>query len=292
MPESADPLIRIAAILIGGGLLAWVARWGIGRFERRIATADAQRPDQGLQRARTLSGVLRASAVIVIWVIAVIMALGAAGVAIGPLIAAAGIGGIAIGFGAQSLVKDFFSGFFMVMERQFDVGDVVEVAGVTGVVETLGLRTTVVRSLDGTRHVVPNGEIRVTTNHTKEFSRYLIDLPVPYEQDTDEVARIAREVTERMRAESRFRGVIIAPATILGVDDYADSSVNLRMYLETQPGKQWEVGREFRRRMKSALEEAGIGIPYPHREVIVRTESSDDEALQQLARAGQRQSAA
>jgi small-conductance mechanosensitive channel len=132
---------------------------------------------------------------------------------------------------------------------------------------------------------VPNGEIRVTTSHTKEFSRYLIDLPVPYEQDPDDVARIAREVAERMRAETRFRGVITAPATILGVDDYADSSVNLRMYLQTQPGKQWEVGREFRRRMKIALEDAGIGIPYPHREVIVRTDSSDDEALEQLSRA-------
>jgi moderate conductance mechanosensitive channel len=288
VPESADQLIRIAAILIGGGLLAWLARWAIGRFEQRIASADSHRPDQSLQRARTLSGVLRAVAVIVIWVVAVIMALEAAGVAIGPLIAAAGIGGIAIGFGAQSLVKDFFSGFFMVMERQLDVGDVVEVAGVQGAVETLGLRTTVVRSLDGSRHVVPNGEIRVTTNHTKEFSRYLIDLPVPYERDTDEVARIAGEVVERMRAETRFRGVILGPATILGVDDYADSSVNLRMYLETQPGKQWEAGREFRRRMKAALEQAGIGIPYPHREVIVRTGSRDDAALQELARAGER----
>jgi len=285
VPEPADQLIHIAAVLVGGGIIAWLARWAIGRFERRIAEADAQRPDQSLQRARTLSGVLRAVAVVVIWAIALIMALGAAGVAIGPLIAAAGIGGIAIGFGAQSLVKDFFSGFFMVMERQFDVGDVVEVAGVTGIVETLGLRTTIVRSLDGSRHVVPNGEIRVTTNHTKEFSRYLIDLPVPYEQDPDDVARIAREVAERMRAETRFRSLITAPATILGVDDYADSSVNLRMYLQTRPGKQWEVGREFRRRMKLALEEAGIGIPYPHREVIVRTDSSDDEALEQLSRA-------
>jgi small conductance mechanosensitive channel len=288
VPESADQLIRIAAILIGGGLIAWLARWAIGRFERRISMADAQRPDQSLQRARTLSGVLRAVAVIVIWAIAIIMALGTAGVAIGPLIAAAGIGGIAIGFGAQSLVKDFFSGFFMVMERQFDVGDTIEVAGVTGVVETLGLRTTIVRSLDGSRHVVPNGEIRVTTNHTKEFSRYLIDLPVPYEEDPDDVARIAGEVAERMRAETRFRTSITAPATVLGVEAYADSSVHLRMYLQTQPGKQWEVGREFRRRMKIALEEAGIGIPYPHREVIVRTEGGGDEALQQLAKAGQR----
>jgi small-conductance mechanosensitive channel len=198
--------------------------------------------------------------------------LGAAGVEIGPLIAAAGIGGIAIGFGAQSLVKDFFSGFFMVMERQFDVGDVVEVAGVGGVVESLGLRTTVVRSLDGSRHVVPNGEIRVTTNHTKEFSRYLVDLPVPYEHDTDEVAEIARRVTDEMRIDPRYAGSITAPVNVLGVDDYADSSVNVRMYLQTVPGRHWEIGREFRRRMKGALEDAGIGIPYPHREIIVKSE--------------------
>ena len=272
MPDFADPLIRVAAILAVGGGVAYLARWAIGRFELRIAAVESEGPDSGVQRARTLSGVLRAAAVIVIWAVAGIMALGAAGVEIGPLIAAAGIGGIAIGFGAQSLVKDFFSGFFMVLERQFDVGDVVEVAGVTGKVESLGLRTTVVRSLDGSRHVVPNGEIRVTTNLTKEFSRYLVDLPVPYEHDTDEVAEIARRVADEMRVDPRYAGSMTAPATVLGVDEYADSSVNVRMYLQTVPGRQWEIGREFRRRMKGALEDAGIGIPYPHREIIVKSE--------------------
>jgi small conductance mechanosensitive channel len=185
---------------------------------------------------------------------------------VAPLIAAAGIGGIAIGFGAQTLVKDVISGFFVLLENQYDVGDVVRLGEFSGTVERVDLRTTTLRDIDGLRHVVPNGEIRISTNYTRVFSRYGVVLPVPYEQDLDQTIAIARAVAEDLRTGD-FRGVMTEPLNVLGVDDYAESAVNLRMYLQTLPGRQWDVGREFRKRLKVALDAEGLPMRYPMYEV-------------------------
>jgi small-conductance mechanosensitive channel len=276
-------LVAPLAIVIVAVLLTRLAVVLIGRFERRfIERADDEAGrigalQRGLgmddparahlsKRTLTMTNVLKATAIVAIWTIAVLLVLGLIGLPVAPLIAAAGIGGIAIGFGAQSLVKDVISGFFVLLENQYDVGDVVRLGEFSGTVERVDLRTTTLRDIDGLRHVVPNGEIRVSTNYTRGFSRYGLVLPVPYEQDLDRTIEIARAVAEELRTGD-FQGVMTEPLNVLGVDDFADSAVNLRMYLQTLPGRQWDVGREYRRRLKAALDAEGMPMRYPMYEV-------------------------
>jgi len=228
------------------------------------------------------------SAIVAIWVVAIITGLSEAGVRIGPMLAAAGIGGIALGFGAQSFVKDVISGFFVIAEGQYDVGDVIEIGGVSGMVEQVGIRATVLRDLHGRRHVVPNGEIRVTTNHTKEFSRYLVDLPVPYGVDVEHVTQLVRREAEQMRIEAEWRDSITAPVEMLGIEEYAESAMMLRFFVTTKPRRQWDVGRELRRRIAARMEAEEIGIPFPHREVIVRSDPSRNGSESNDAAARQR----
>ena len=150
--------------------------------------------------------------------------------------------------------------------------DTIEVADVKGTVQSVDLRATVLRDIEGRRHVVPNGEIRVSTNYTHVFSRYTFALPVSYEQDVERAIEIAEATAQTLRA-TELGQLITEPINVLGVDEFADSSVNILLYLQTVPGRQWEVGREYRKRLKAALDEAGISMPYPHREVVLRQAS-------------------
>jgi small conductance mechanosensitive channel len=276
-------LVAPVAIVIVAVLLTRLAVVLIGRFERRfIERADGEAGrigalQRGLgmddpalahlsKRTLTMTNVLKATAIAAIWTVAVMLVLGLIGVPVAPLIATAGIGAIAIGFGAQTLVKDVISGFFVLLENQYDVGDVVRLGEFSGTVERVDLRTTTLRDIDGLRHVVPNGEVRISTNYTRGFSRYGLVLQVPYEQDLDRTIEIARAVAEELRTDD-FRGVMTEPLNVLGVDDFADSAVNLRMYLQTLPGRQWDVGREYRRRLKAALDAEGMPMRYPMYEV-------------------------
>ena len=252
-------LIRVGAIIVLAAALSIAARSASERVRRGLL-ADGAEDSHARKRATTLTGIVRVAAAAVVWVTAFVMVLSEVGIAVGPVLAAAGVGGIAIGFGAQSLVRDVIAGFFILMENQFDVGDVAEVAGVSGKVESISLRTTVLRGLDGTRHVVPNGEIRVSSNLTKEYSRYVVDVPLAYDTDPDEVIAIARRVGEMMRWEPEWGRAMSEPLEVLGVEDYADRGLLVRMYLETVPGQQWRVGREFRQRLQRALREAGLEI--------------------------------
>lgn len=252
-------LIRVGAIVACAAILSLAARALSDRVRLRLL-AEGGEDSHARKRATTLTGIVRVACVAIVWVTAFVMVLSEAGIAVGPVLAAAGVGGIAIGFGAQSLVRDVIAGFFILMENQFDVGDVAEVAGVSGAVESISLRTTVLRGLDGTRHVVPNGEIRVSSNLTKGYSRYVVDVPLPYDTEVDEVVAVARRVAEEMRWEPAWARAITAPLEVLGVEDYADRGAMLRMYVQTLPGHQWGVGREFRARLQRALREQGLEI--------------------------------
>lgn len=261
LPGWAVRGIRAGAILAGAFVVMWIARAVVGRLVSR-ATRGALLADEERQaRVRTVVSVLRTVVAAVVWAIALLSALAAVGVNIAPLLAAAGIGGLAIGFGAQNLVRDTLAGFFVILEDHYHVGDVVSVAGVSGSVEAITLRTTTLRDLDGAVHVVPNGEIRVSSNLTKGTSRYVIDLPVPYGEDVDRAIDVARGAFEAMRAEDAFAPAVRGPLHVLGVDSYGPSELVVKMYVETAPGRQWEVGRELRRRLKAAFDEAGISIP-------------------------------
>ncbi|MFQ5875031.1 MAG: mechanosensitive ion channel family protein, partial [Dehalococcoidia bacterium] len=197
------------------------------------------------------------------------MILGQLGLQIGPILAGVGIIGLAVGFGAQSLVKDVINGFFLLLENRYRVGDVIRAAGVAGRVESITLRVTTLRDLEGRVHVIPNGQIETLTNFTKDWSRALLDIGVAYKEDVDEVMAVLREVSEELRQDEGFKEFIVEPLTILGVEAFGDSEVTIRMFFTTQPLKQWDVAREFRRRVKKAFDEQGIEIPFPHRTIYM-----------------------
>ncbi|MCX7966204.1 MAG: mechanosensitive ion channel family protein, partial [Syntrophorhabdaceae bacterium] len=199
------------------------------------------------------------------------------GINIGPVLAAAGIVGLAVGFGAQSLVKDVIGGFFIILEDQIRVGDVVEIGGKSGLVEKIGLKTTVLRDLSGNVHFVPNGEIKVVTNMTKEYSRYVIDIGIAYKEDVDRVMEVIKEIDEELRNDPEFKDDIIAPIEILGLDQFASSSIIIKARTTTLPIKQWRVGREFNRRIKKRFDELGIEIPFPHLTIFMGTDREGNQ---------------
>ncbi len=259
MPDWGRTLIEIGAIVLVAAILSQVTIVLVRRFTRRVEHASGP-PTQVLRRAQTLASVMRSACLAVIWTVALISALGQAGVAVAPILAAAGIVGVALGFGAQNLVRDLLGGFFILLEGQYDVGDVVTVAAVSGTVEAVNLRTTVLRGEDGARHVVPNGEVRVSTNLTKTYSRYPLTIPVPYGQDVDTVIAVARRVAEQMRMDEPYRSLITRPFRVLGVENFGSGGVEVSCYVETRPGEQWVVGRELRRRLAAAFAAEGISF--------------------------------
>lgn len=216
------------------------------------------------KRAQTLNSLIRYLFTVVITAVAVMMILGEFGVELGPILAAAGIVGLAVGFGAQNLVKDVISGFFILMDDSIRVGDVVTIGGKGGLVERVNLRVTVLRDLAGNVHYVRNGQIDVVTNMTKEYSHYVFDIGVAYREDVDEVIAVIKEVDEELRADDSFREDILDPIEVFGLDQFADSAVIIKARTKTKPIKQWRIGREFNRRLKKKFDERGIEIPFPH----------------------------
>ncbi|MBN1105323.1 MAG: mechanosensitive ion channel family protein [Deltaproteobacteria bacterium] len=238
----------------------------VARFVSTHVFALSKRgKDQEFQkRVDTISSVIRYILVFAILVVATIMVMGELGIQIGPVLAAAGIVGLAVGFGAQNLVQDVISGFFILLEDQIRVGDVVEVAGKGGLVERMTLRMVVLRDLAGNVHFVRNGQIQVVTNMTKEYGRYVFDIGVAYREDVDEVIEVIKQVDEELRGDPAFGGDILEPIEILGLDKFADSAVIIKARTKTRPVRQWAVGREFNKRLKKAFDEKNIEIPFPH----------------------------
>jgi small-conductance mechanosensitive channel len=235
-------------------------------LSERLATLFArQRVDvEAKKRANTLASVIRHLATVAILAVAFITVLGELGVEIGPVLAAAGIVGLAVGFGAQSLVKDVINGFFILLEDQIRVGDVVQVGGQSGLVEKVNLKMTILRDLAGNVHYVPNGSIDLVTNMTKDYSRYVFEIGVAYREDVDEVMHVIREVDEELRNDPEFGPDILEPMEVFGLDQFADSALIIKARVKTKPIRQWRVAREFNRRLKRKFDEKDIEIPFPH----------------------------
>jgi len=235
----------------------------------KLGLADGEAPpreltaNRNLKRVDALSDITNNLIKVVVWLIAVFMILGTLGINLGPLVAGAGIAGIALGFGAQSIVKDFLSGILMLVEDQFGIGDVIDVGEASGVVESLSLRTTRLRSIDGTVWHVPNGEIRRVGNMSQGWSRSVIDVGIGYGSDIDTSLAIMKGVAEGMSNEETWNTKLLEKPELLGVQELGDSSVVLRMWVVTEPAAQWDVSRELRRRIKYAFDAAGIEIPFP-----------------------------
>ena len=254
--------LRVILITVGMILLFTLLQRLMGRF-RYIYEGRLAGPTE-LKRADTLTGVIRDVARVVILVVGGMMILSEVGVDLKPLLAAAGLGGLAIGFGAQSLVKDVISGFFILLEDSVRVGDVVEIAGVGGLVEEVKLRTIVLRDQSGSIHVIPNGHIDKVKNLTQLYSYYVFDIGVSYRENVDEVMAVLKEIAEGLRLDPAFAEDILEPLEMLGVDRFADSAVIIKCRIKTKPIQQWRIGREMNRRIKNTFDAKGIEMPFPH----------------------------
>ena len=257
--------IKVLGILIALIILSQMSRWIVKWLERLVPEKDSLQATEAKKRAQTLGNILRHTFLIVIFFIAILMILGELGIQLGPLLATAGIGALAIGFGAQGLVKDVISGFFIILENQYRIGDAIEVAGVSGLVESVSLRKTVLRDLEGRVHTVPNGEIKVVSNLSKEWSRAVVDIGISYRDDVDHIIDLLGQIGRELAGEEPYQSAILESPQILGVERFGESQLVIRMIVKTMPLKQWEVGRELRRRIKNRFDEKGIQIPPPHR---------------------------
>ncbi|MCC5949800.1 MAG: mechanosensitive ion channel family protein [Nitriliruptoraceae bacterium] len=286
-----NPGLTILLVLFLAAVLSRIAKRSIRRGVERMKSpestrggrrrsrnaADDEEAVENLrraQRADALGNVATSLAGVVIWSIAAIMALGQIDVQLGPLIAGAGIVGVAVGFGAQDLVKDFLSGVFMLIEDQYGVGDIIDAGEASGVVEGITLRSTRLRSIDGTLWHIPNGEIRRVGNMTQEYSRALVDVGIAYGADIDAAVEVIEGVSEALAEDAEWGALVIDSPRVLGVEALGADSVDIRLLVKTVATRQFEVARELRRRIKYAFDAAGIEIPFAQRTVWLRTEGA------------------
>jgi small conductance mechanosensitive channel len=248
----------------------------VRRFEDDITRTGGPDAVDRAKRARTLGDVLRKAITALVLMIAFLMILREVGMDIMPLLSAAGIAGVALGFGAQTLVRDLIGGFFLTFEDQVRVGDVVQVNDIGGLVEAINLRTIVLRDFDGTVHTIAAGTITTVSNKSREFAYSVIDVVVGYEEDPDRVMTLLRQVGASLQAEPAWRPHVLADIEVVGVESIANWEVTIKLRMKTAPLKQWEVGRELRKRIRKALEENGIKPPVPRQELtITRGQSSE-----------------
>lgn len=290
--------VKIALILALAWLAARVVRRAIRRFTKglgavgadvvtaadRVSVADRSAASllhtgaktvRGLQRAETIGALLGSVAGFAIWGVAALMVLGELGVELGPLLAGAGIVGVAVGFGAQNLVRDFLSGIFMLMEDQYGVGDVIDAGPASGTVEGVSLRTTRLRDIEGNVWHIPNGFIDRVSNKSQEWSRALLDIPVAYGTDTDRAAAVIKEVADATWRDEVWSGDILSEPEVWGVEAFGADALVIRLVVKTKPSSQWKVGRELRARIKRSFDAEGIEIPFPQRTVWHRGEETD-----------------
>lgn len=267
--------VRILIILLVGAALYYVVRMLVPPavthslkvrygLKRKMKKKDEEEVEK---RAKTVSRIFVGTGTVLILVAVILMILAEVGISITPLIAGLGIAGIAVGFGAQSLVKDIIAGIFILLENQYRVGDWVQIADTMGVVEEINLRRTILRDIDGVVHVVPNGEIRVASNFTKEWARVNLNVSVAYDTNLDHAIAVINKVGEGMAEEPYWKSLILKPPQAIRVDKLGDSGIDIRILGDTKPMRQWEVMGELRKRVKNAFDEEGIEIPWPHTKV-------------------------
>ncbi len=266
-----DSGLRVLLIVAVAYALIRMVTIGVKRFEHDLNLGTGLDALERAKRARTLGGALTRVTNALLVAISTLMILREFRVDISPALTGAGIIGVALGFGAQTLVRDLIGGFFMILEDQVRVGDVASINNIGGVVEELNLRTTILRDEEGTVHVIPNGAIATLANRSKDFSYYVINLPVAYGENVDAVAALVRQIADGLQAEDRYKPFILAPIEINGVDSFDESGIRLKVRIKTAPLKQWDVGRELRRRILEAFEDRDIRMWSPKQTLAVST---------------------
>ncbi len=266
----------VGAVLGTAGRIALIIVLSLGAIEvsqlaiRQVFSRVATRA-KNIRRAsqlRTLAPVLTGVTTTTFVLVGTMMALSEVGVEIGPLLAGAGIVGLAVGFGAQTIVKDFLTGIFLIIEDAVSVGDIVKIGEFGGVIEEMSIRTVKLRDFDGTLHIFPYSEAQVISNLTKGFSFAVFDLSIDYNSDIPKALDAMKRVGEEMRHDPEFAGLIMEDIEVVGVDQLADSAIMLKARMKTAPAKQWTVRREYLKRIKAAFDDAGVEIPYPHLKLV------------------------
>lgn len=259
-------LPKIMVLLILFFIILKIYRFAIRKIRSfMISRADKSKGSiESEKRINTLIGIISKTGAVTLWMIFIMMLLNAAGIEIAPILAGAGIVGLAVGFGAQTLVKDIITGFFILLEDQIRVGDIAIINGFTGTVEEMQLRTIILRDASGVVHIFETGQITTMANITKEWSALLIDIGIAYKEDYDKVTAIMEEVGKNLYNDVKYKDRFIEPIEIFGLDRFDNSAVIIRVRIKTLPHEQWAIGREYRRRIKYAFDEKGIEIPFPH----------------------------
>lgn len=262
--------IKVAAIIIATWIVLRILKAVIRRLIKSIIGKTYKtRDDTAIEkRAATLENVFYSTAKIVIWVIAIMMIIPEFGINIGPILAAVGVVGLAFGFGAQYLIRDLIAGLFIILEDQYRKGDSIKVGDIAGAVEEINLRKTVLRDIDGIVHHIPNGEIKIASNRTRLWSRINLEIGVSYDTDLNKAIKVLNKVGEEMAKDKDWKNIITEAPQALGVNEFADSAIIIKILGQTKPGEHWSAARELRKRIKAAFDKANIEIPYPHRVII------------------------
>ena len=266
--------IRIAVIVAAAYVVVKLLRAALRQFEAfliRTTSYDEIYPGAAAKRIKTLSSVLWTISSGLLWFVVVLITLSQIGVNIGPILAGAGVVGLAVGFGAQHLVRDLVSGFFLLLENQIRVGDIAIVNGTGGTVEEVTFRTVALRDQSGVVYVFPNGSITTLANATMDWSAYVIDVTVSYNEDTDRIVDIMRRVADDMRKEPEYGRAMIEPIEIYGVDSFTEAAVTIKARFKTQPAQQYTIGREYRRRLKKAFDSEGVELANAPRRATARS---------------------
>ncbi|HIB66460.1 MAG TPA: mechanosensitive ion channel family protein [Phycisphaerales bacterium] len=278
LPEGIDyrniiwTLLKMVSIVILARLFLAAMNRGFRGVESRLIKKrkTSARPGAA-QRVSTIMGLLTQAVTLVTWGVTIVLVLDEVGMDVRPILAGAGVVGLAVGFGAQNLVRDFFSGFFIILENQYTLGDFVSINNHSGIVEGVNFRTTVLRALDGTVHVIPNGEIKFVSNGSHGWSAAVLDVGVSYEEDVDRTMEIIRDVGHTLSQDKDWKDKIIEDVEVLGLDQFADSALVIKVRLKTLPLEQWGVAREFRRRLKKRFDRDEVTIPFPNRTLHLKS---------------------
>lgn len=266
LPWLLGPGLRIFVILAVAYVISKFIKNFIEKFVRRAVVSDHfSSKEAEKKREDTISRIFNGAVNVLIYVTVLLMILSELGMEIGPLLATAGVAGLAVGFGGQYLIRDLISGFFIILENQYRIGDVVCFGDICGLVEDISLRMTTLRDLDGTVHCVPHGEIKTVSNLSKDFSRVNLNIGVAYSSDLEKVIQVINAVGNELAQEYEWKNKIIKPPQFVRVNDFGDSAVIVKIIGETKPLEQWSVSGEFRKRIKIAFDREGIEIPFPQR---------------------------
>jgi small conductance mechanosensitive channel len=271
-----EPTLLALVVLLLAWLAVRVAQVTVRRAVTRIVDTGRLSARETVARVRTLTTLAESAIRLTVILLTVLTVLALYGVPIGPLLASAGVVGLAVGLGAQTLIRDVIAGFFIVLEDQYHVGDVITVNTIGGVVEALTLRYTALRTLEGAYVVIPNGEIRVVQNLSRDWARAVIDVPVVPEEDVDRVIGVLRGLLAALPQDPELGPAVLEPGEVLGIETLGPQQATVRVAVKTRPLEQWRVARELRRRILQALREAGVSTPYPRTVTIYQPGRPDE----------------